>query len=324
MNMEKYYVEAKAYPTIGIILLGGVSDNIKRIPRHTTAGIAYTDLNEDVYVKTDLYLSNKRSGIINGKEINDNSSRSPFSLIDKYKHEILLRHPEFSEISFISENKNIISGSSDAGAAALGACIESIFDYNINIFIFENDLQKISESAGRSLYGGLTINHANGKDSLTDELLPPEDFEDYVIVGCKFSEERKPSDTIHENIVKHENYPERVKNAEKKGKELERLAGIRDIKGIFELAESDTKEYHGLLSDVGVKIINDDMSAFISSVDKIKSKFWNAYIVTGGTNVFVAVEKENMKSIADEARKFNAEPSYLKVAGKPDILSRNF
>ena len=38
--MEKYYVEVKAYPTIGILLLGGVSDNKKRLPRHTTAGIA--------------------------------------------------------------------------------------------------------------------------------------------------------------------------------------------------------------------------------------------------------------------------------------------
>ncbi len=73
-----------------------------------------------------------------------NSERSPFRVIDKYKHEILMRAGEDDDmnISFISENVNVLSGSSDAGAAAIGICIESIFEYNINIFTFENDLQK--------------------------------------------------------------------------------------------------------------------------------------------------------------------------------------
>ena len=322
--MEKYYVEVRAYPTIGILLLGGLSDNIKRLPRHTTAGIAYTSLNDDIYVKTDLYLSNQRSGIINGKQISEDSNRSPFIVIDKYKNDILKRHPEFKEVSFISENKNVLSGSSDAGAAAIGECIESIFEYNINIFNFENDLQKISESVGRSLYGGFTINHANGKESLTDEILGPDDFRDYVIVGCKFSDKRKPSDVIHENIINHEKYQERVKNSEIRAKELEKLAGNLDIKGIFEAGEKDTLEYHSLLRDVGVNIITDAMQKFINKISELKSNFWNAYIVTGGTNVFVAVEKENMEKVKEAAMEFPCEPVYLKVAGKPDVISRNF
>ncbi|WP_337860464.1 mevalonate-3-kinase [Ferroplasma sp.] len=322
--MEKYYVEVKAYPTIGILLLGGVSDNSKRIPRHTTAGIAYTGLDDGIYVKTNLYLSNKRSGIINGKEVSHDAPRSPFIVIDKYKEEILQRHPEYSEISFISENKNIISGSSDAGAAAIGECIESIFEYNINIFNFENDLQKISESAGRSLYGGFTINHANGKDSLTDEILSPEAFNDFVIVGCKFSEVRKPSDVIHDNIVNHEKYAERVKNSEIRSKELEKLASNGDIKGIFEMGEKDTNEYHSMLKAVGVQIITDEMQKFIEKLIELKNDFWNAYIVTGGTNVFVAVEKNNMEKIKKVALDFGSEPVYLKVAGKPDVISKNF
>lgn len=322
--MEKYYVEVKAYPTVGIILLGGLSDNINRIPRHTTAGIAYTSLDNDIYVKTDLYLSNERSGIINGKKVDINSSRSPFSVIDKFRGQILMRHPEFKEISFISENKNIISGSSDAGAAAIGECIESIFEYNMNIFTFENDLQKISESAGRSLYGGLTVNHANGKESLTDEILDADEFRDYIIVGCKFSEERKPSDTIHENIIKHDKYNDRVKNSELKSKKLIELADSGNIKGIFELAEEDTNEYHSMLMDVNVNIITEDMNKFINRLKELKNEFWNAYIVTGGTNVFVAVEKNNKEKIYNEAKNFNSVPVYLKVAGKPEVISKNF
>ncbi len=322
--MEKYYVEVKAYPTIGILLLGGVSDSVKRIPRHTTAGIAYTGLNDEIYVKTDLYLSNERSGIINGRKIPEDSSRSPFIVIDKYKNDILKRHPEYSEVSFISENKNVLSGSSDAGAAAIGECIESIFEYNINIFNFENGLQKISESAGRSLYGGFTINHANGKESLTDEILGPEDFQDFVIVGCKFSDERKPSDVIHENIINHEKYQERVKNSEIRAKELEKLADSGDIKGIFEAGERDTLEYHSMLREVDVNIITEEMQNFINKISELKQEFWNSYIVTGGTNVFVAVEKGDKEKVREAAKEFNCEPVYLKVAGKPDVISKNF
>ncbi|MCL4349745.1 mevalonate-3-kinase [Ferroplasma acidiphilum] len=322
--MEKYYVEVKAYPTIGILLLGGVSDNKKRLPRHTTAGIAYTGLDDDIYVKTDLYLSNQKSGIINGKEVSPDSPRSPFVVIDKYRHEVLMRHPEYSEVSFVSENKNVISGSSDAGAAAIGECIQSIFEYNINIFNFENDLQQISESAGRSMFGGFTINHANGKESLTDEILGPEDFEDFVIVACKFSEDRKPSDTIHSNIINHEKYAERVKNSELRAKELEKMADSGDIKGIFEAGEKDTQEYHSMLREVGVSIITDEMQRLIEKVEELKAEFWNAYIVTGGTNVFVAVERKNMEKMKNAAMEFKCTPVYLKVAGKPDVISKNF
>ncbi len=323
--MENKYVEVKAYPTIGIILLGGVSDNKNRLPLHTTAGIAYTGINDDIYVKTDLYVSDQEEGFINGEKVNVNSERSPFRVIDKYKNDILLRVGYSDKnLSFKSENVNVLSGSSDAGAAALGECIQSIFEYNINIFTFENDLQKISESAGRSLYGGLTINHANGKESLTDEILGEKYFKDYVIVGCHFSEKRKPSDEIHKNIINHPDYSERVKNSEIKSKELEKLADAHDVKKIFELGERDSEEYHKMLVEVGVHIILPEMQAFINRIKDMKNDFWNSYIVTGGTNVFVAVDKENKEKVGDEAKKFNAEPVYLKVAGKPEVVSKNF
>ncbi len=318
-------MEVKAYPTIGIILLGGVSDNNNRLPLHTTAGIAYTGLNDDIYVKTKLYVSDQEKGFINGKEVYANSDRSPFTVIDKYKNDVLLRAgcPD-KNLSFKSENFNVLSGSSDAGAAAIGECIESIFEYNINIFTFENDLQKISESAGRSMYGGLTINHANGKESLTDGILEAGYFRDYVIVGCHFSDKRKPSDDIHKNIVNHPDYKTRVKNSELKSKELEKLANAHNIKKIFELAEGDSEEYHKMLNEVGVHIITPEMQVFINKVREMKKDFWNSYIVTGGTNVFVVVDSVNKEKIGDEAVNFNARPVYLKVAGKPEVLSKNF
>ncbi|EQD71309.1 hypothetical protein B1B_04531, partial [mine drainage metagenome] len=40
--------ETLAFPTIGIVLLGGVSDSIKRYPLHNSAGIAYTSEKHDI------------------------------------------------------------------------------------------------------------------------------------------------------------------------------------------------------------------------------------------------------------------------------------
>ncbi|SMD30985.1 mevalonate-3-kinase [Picrophilus oshimae] len=324
--MENYNVKTRAFPTIGIILLGGISDKKNRIPLHTTAGIAYTGINNDVYTETKLYVSKDEKCYIDGKEIDLNSDRSPSKVIDKFKHDILMRVnlDDENNLSIDSRNFNILSGSSDSGAAALGECIESIFEYNINIFTFENDLQRISESVGRSLYGGLTVNYANGRESLTEPLLEPEAFNNFTIIGAHFNIDRKPSNEIHENIIKHENYRERIKSAERKAKKLEELSRNANIKGIFELAESDTIEYHKMLHDVGVDIINDRMENLIEKVKEMKNNFWNSYIVTGGPNVFVITEKKDVDKAMEGLNDLCDDIRLLKVAGKPQVISKNF
>ncbi len=324
--MENYHVETRAFPTIGIILLGGISDKKNRIPMYTTAGIAYTGIDNDIYTDTKMYISNEKKCYIDGKEIDVNSDRSPFKVIDKFKHEILMRVnlDDDKNIAIESKNVNILSGSSDSGAAAIGECIESIFEYNINIFTFENDLQKISESVGRSIYGGLTINYANGKESLTEQILEPEAFSNFTIIGAHFNNNRTPSNDIHDNIIKHENYKDRIKNADKKAKKLEELAKNGNIKGIFELAESDTIEYHKMLHDVGIDIINDRMQNLIETVNKIKDDVWNTFIVTGGPNVFVVTENKNVNVLKEKLNGLCDEIRLLKVAGKPQVISKNF
>ena len=53
----------------------------------------------------------------------------------------------------------------------------------------------------------------NGDLGESGEILGPDEFQDFVIVGCKFSEQRKPSDIIHQNIINHEKYADRVKDS---------------------------------------------------------------------------------------------------------------
>ncbi len=315
--MQREISRERAFPTIGIILLGGLTDDTTRFPRHTSAGITYTSPENDIYTETSIVESEERIGLLDGTEVGD-SYRSPFRILEKYGDVFrkYLSSPQ-NRVGFVSSNRGILSGSSDSGAAALGAAIKALSRENIDETELENRLRTVSESVGRSLKGGLTITEIHDGIPVTERLLPPEKFSPFLIVGCRFPEKRKPSDVIHSNVVKSRDYPARVESARKKGQVLRKLAQNGDIKSIFELAHSDTDEYHSLIESVGVHIINSDMRKFMERVREIRKEMWCTYIVTGGTNVFVVVQKQDAQRIVEEAGRYNSEPVLLKVEGGP-------
>ncbi|MEM0155227.1 MAG: diphosphomevalonate decarboxylase [Thermoplasmataceae archaeon] len=307
-----------AYPTMGIILLGGISDKQRRYPMHTSAGIAYTGIEEKIRVETSFFVSEDQKGYVNGSPIDGSIDyRSPFTIINSYADKISmkLRMKGDEHVSFSSLNRSVISGSSDGAAAAVGKCIENIIPYDVSLYGIENDLRVISESVGRSIYGGLTITEGNGSAVFTEKILDESAFRDYAVIGCKFSASRRPSDDIHENMVKSPDYPERVSRTKSKGNEIRKLAEDRDIKGIFEMAMADTEEYHRLSESMGVRIITREMRSLMDSVKKARNNVWMSYIVTGGTNVFVPVERKNLVAVLEIAEKHGVQAVPLKVAG---------
>lgn len=314
--------KSRAYPTIGIILLGGLSDSERRVPRHTSAGFAYTGLNDDIFVETELFTADREEGFVNGEKIDTSGNRSPFKVLNEFR-ESIMSHNGISDgnvkLSFDSRNVGVLSGSSDGAAAAMGKCVEAMSGASMDWAGFENRLRMISESVGRSVYGGLSIT-PQAEQPVTERLLDPSDFSDYVIVGCRFSTRRKPSDRIHENVVNSPDYHKRIESTAKKGEKLRKLAAEKDIRGIFELAMEDTDEYHSLIESVGVQIITDEMRAFMERVRELRKDAWMTYIVTGGSNVFVPIRKENYEIIMKEAPGFNADPVALKVADRAYIM----
>ena len=320
-----HFSESRAYPTIGVILLGGISDKTRRIPRHTSAGFAYTGLDRDIWVDT-MVMVNRGTpfGDLNGEEVQySETGRSPFVILNHYREKIF-QHLDIKEkaaLSFRSRNVGILSGSSDAGAAAMGSCIASMAGGIDDMVAFENELRSISESVGRSIHGGLTVTWADGKSARTERLLGPEAFRDYVVIGCSFNVQRKPSDRIHENAVTSPEYPNRIESAARKARELVKLSDDRDIKGIFDLSHQDTKEYHRLNESVGVKVITPEMRKLMDLVDHDRKDTWMSYIVTGGSNVFVITERKNMNEIADRYRPNCDYQSLLTVAEGAKITS---
>lgn len=327
-NQILAYSESEAYPTIGVILLGGISDKMRRVPMHTSAGFAYEGLDEQIKVETRVVVNKgTQYGSLNGKIVGfSNTGRSPFVTLNRYKEKILENHgikdSEMS-ISFSSDNYGVLSGSSDAGAAALGSSLNDLCGGVPDFMEFEDQLRSISESVGRSLHGGLTITWADGKSARTERILDPSDFNDYAIIGCRFNVRRKPSDRIHESQVTSPDYHKRTASALEKGKQIMKLAEDKDIKGIFELGHHDTAEYHKLNESVGVRIITPGMKDLMKLVDELRKSSWLSYIVTGGSNVFVATERKNLKENTDILKEHCDGISILKVAEKAHVISRS-
>ncbi len=323
------FVESVAYPTFGTILLGGLSDSRNRMPLHTSAGLAYTGLDSAIETRTIIYIvKGEPVGYFNRQRMEYSEEyRSPFAVMKEMSLSILGRFnlsPSENSLCFDSENIGILSGSSDSGAAALGRALIEMSPSNIDMELFENRLRVVSESVGRSLYGGLTVTERKGDRCYTRQILPPEKFSDFIVLGCRFNETRKPSDAIHTNIVKSPEYPSRIRRTAEKSAEMARLAEKNDIESIFELAMNDTDEYHRLIESVGVRIINSGMAGVIREVKEYRKEGWASYIVTGGTNVFVPVHRSEYMSLKEKLSPLCDEVVSLKIAGEARIIGKSF
>ncbi|MCL4314350.1 MAG: diphosphomevalonate decarboxylase [Candidatus Thermoplasmatota archaeon] len=325
--MPGTFCETRAYPTIGIILLGGISNNTRRFPLHDSAGVAYMlDDGSGGFVTTRMFSSHIWQGFVNGKEVNAMDTRSPFKVIKKYRDSMLasVKDPADTAFSFYSENTGILSGSSDAAAASFGRCIEEFSRGELDESVLEDDLRGISESVGRSLKGGLTATFAVNGRIITENLAPASAFSDFRIVGCNFSANRNPSDIIHSNIVRSERYADRIRTAGERVASVRMLAQEHRYSDIFELAQKDTEDYHNLIESVGVRVINHEMRSFIDYLKTIRDRTWCSYIVTGGTNVFAVVNHEDTDKITELSERFGFTPYILKIAGAPVTLQKNF
>ncbi|MCL4323660.1 MAG: diphosphomevalonate decarboxylase [Candidatus Thermoplasmatota archaeon] len=315
--MPSLTVKAVAHPTMGIVLLGGLSDPVLRLPYHNSAGICYSLDDRESVSETTLTITGRQlKNTLNGEPISENDSRSPFKFIDIYRDEMQRKFK--GNIYFNSENRNIISGSSDAGAAALGKCISWILP-GIDQKELEMNMRKVSESAGRSYHGGLTVTEGTQKP-FTRKILDESSFENYRILSVVFPHKRKPSDDIHFNQPRSDYYKKRIMNATKNVETLKELARKNEVKKIFELAMADTDDYHYLNDLVNVNIITDEMRALMERVREIRKRMWATYIVTGGNSVFLVTDANMVEKAKEIAMEHSREVHVLKVAGGARVV----
>ncbi len=305
-------IGSTAYPTIGVVLLGGIANPLTRTPLHTSAGIAYSDSCGSIRSETKIYRDESMHIFFNGVESTD-ENRSVRRVLERYS-DVFEGAFGSKIVSYSSNNFGILSGSSDAGAASIGAAIMGLKP-DLDPHDVENDLRVVSESAGRSLFGGFTITWSDGYHAYTEKILGNEAFSGYSIVAFAFDYQRNPSDVIHQNIVKSDRYDARRKHADEHAHMMKEYAKTGDIKGIFDLAQEDTEEYHSILREVGVNVIRENMQKLINYLKILKKEYWNSYIVTGGSNVYVAVENENVEKLMALENTFGSKKKLLRVAG---------
>lgn len=305
--------QCASHPTFGIVLLGGLNNDRERLPYHNSAGVCYSLRNRESVARTTLYVTDEpKESTLNGEIIDPSNTRSPFKMIESYQEEIL-RKFNGKYISVVSENENIVSGSSDAGAAALGKCIQSALGV-IDLENLEQNMRRVSESAGRSFFGGLTVTTGIEKP-VTRQLLPEEAFAEFTVISAIFPHKRKPSDLIHFNQPRSEYYQTRIKNANRNVSILKELSYRKDIKAIWELAMRDTDEYHYLNSLVDVEIVTEQMKALMDDIKDRRSHEWMSYIVTGGNSVFVIAESKNVDFVKSVIEPHTRDIRELRIAG---------
>lgn len=295
---------AVAYPTFGVLLLGGIRDKLSRLPLYPTAGLTYSD--GTARTRSRATATPDARGI----EIVEAGSTQPGSK-ESAMHRMAARIVELAGgsetgIRIESANCRIPSGSSDSAAASIGLATATLLGAELPARTLVEAIQLGSESAFRSYYGGLTLTSVVGASTVTRPLLGPSELSGLRIAGLEFGRRKFSADQIHERMVLHPRFPERVVAAERKAKALEQRAAARDLRGILDLAQQDSAEFHELLREVEVRVISDEMAAVTRAVESLRASGVPAgWVVTGGSNVFVlylrAFEREVVGAVSTAA-----------------------
>jgi len=313
---------AIAYPTIPILLLGGLRDPARRIPFYSTMGLAVTDLKGEVRAETTVERA--PSGIsftLNGSPVSGKRGRDMVRMV-----RLLCRKARYTGgLSISSANHNIVTGSSDAGAAALATAVADLLGLHIPMGELAEVARMGSESVYRSLYGGLSLTEVKRGRCVAIQLASPEKLKDWRIFAIPFTElgARHSADEIHERIVRHPHFPERVCSRPGMVRRIRAALRAVDLERVMQLAEEDAMNFHYLLEWVGVRVIKDPMFAACNLVRMMREekgiRAW--FTVAGGNMVYVYTLTKNAPAVARILRAaYGKKVLEYKIAGGPEII----
>lgn len=319
LMLQKVIVEA--YPTIPIIFLGGI--NPDRSPLYDTMGLAVTSVKK----KTKTITSIKRQNCerekpeidfyLNGKQL---SGKRGSQIIEAIRYFMKQNQVE-SDLAIYSENYNIYSGSSDSGLAALFTGLNTIFDLQLSQDDLLTYAMKGSESAGRSLYGGLTLTKATDPIKVK-QLASEKELEDLSLFSVPFDfPSRISADEIHAGIVTHPNFQERVDKIPQWVQDIKAALSSHNLLNLLETAETNIRNAHKLLEEVGLTIRKKEMMELCDNVHTMRTNGLPAYFLIGGGNLITIA---TIKKFENRVSNFLIEHDWsfknFKVAGPPQII----
>ena len=227
-----------------------------------------------------------------------------------------------ASIEIRSQNYKIFSGSSDSGLAAVFTALNDVFDLNYTKDELLEHSMKGSESAGRSLYGGLTHTIVTEEAIKVEQLASDQKLNDLALFSVPFQfESRLSADEIHQGIITNTNFQKRVVKIPDWVQRIKFSLEKGDMISLLDTAEENIRNAHELLEEVNLVIRKPEMMRLCNEIHKMRENNILAYYLIGGGNLItVATITQYAAQVSEQLAKHNWIYYLFKVASEPKII----
>jgi len=321
VNILKKESTVIAYPTIPIIFLGGITEDRK--PLHDVIGLAVTDQKEIVRTETNVKVLSsqyKINFLVDGKSITGKRGNNALTSVKEF----LKKSDVNVGLDIESRNYEIKSGSSDSGMAALFTALNDALETNYPIEEIAKYAMKGSESAIRSVYGGMSkIIVDQDSEVFGIKLASEEELNNHIgIFAIPFNYSfRVSADEIHSAVVKNPHFKYRLERIPEWTKNIEQALERRDFITVLKNAEENIRNAHDLLEDVGVKVRRKEMMNCCLDIEDMRREGIEAYYLIGGGNMIsVVFPNEQEDLVLSGLKKKGYNPLRYKVASGAKVI----
>ncbi len=315
----KKKVVSVAYPTIPVIFVASVDE--KRVPLHDTMGLAVTDLREETRSETVIEVQPEEKGItflLEGKPVDPRRTKD----IESVAREFMKAAGEETGLMINSNNYRIFSGSSDSGAAALVVGLNDVFGTNFPRQKLADMANRISESAIRSVYGGLNMYVVSQGKPHGIQLAPENDLRDIRIFAMGFNyETRVSAQEIFDTCRASPYWKMRLERVPHWVAQIKQGLAERDWAKVFSNAEENCANAHYLIESGGKRCRRKEMMMAVIDVEEIRASGLPVYWTAGGGNVINAITWEpHAGKVFGELRKRGQNPIECKIVGGARVV----
>src|SRR3989338_6861507 len=316
----KKFVKAVAYPTIPIIFVASVDE--ERVPLHDTMGLAVTDLEEKTGSETTVEAVPKEEGISFILEVKPMNDERRMSDIKAVAGEFMKESKQEAGLRIESNNYNIFSGSSDSGAAALVVALDEMFGTKFTRQRLAELGNRISESAIRSVFGGMNMYVVSGGNPNGLLLASETELKDLRIFAMGFNYETRVSAQEIFDMCKASPYWEmRMKRVPYWVKEIKEGLAQKDWKRVLSNAEENCANAHYLIESSGKRCRRKEMMLDVIDIEEIRASGLPVYWTAGGGRVINAITFEPYaERVLEELKKRGQKPIEYKVASGAKVI----
>jgi mevalonate-3-kinase len=310
----KNQAKAIAYPGLPVIFAEGFKDSKRRISAHNHASLAVTDIHENAKTETNATLTEgEPTFTLDGRTPEEGRALSAIEVVK----DMLPLAAERTAALVESHNHNILTGSSDSGAAALVTAIDDLLELGLPMTRLLEISRLVSETAYRSLIGGLSVCEVDAKGGLkARQIRDASFFRDLMIYAIPFPElNRFPADNLHLMVTRHKDYPKRGKQVDERMRNLQNFTDDNDLLGFMKIIEAEATTVHTMFNEMGMQVIKPPMEDAIKLVLGMRERKIPAYwSVAGGSAVYVFTLHNYSREVTRELKDNNLKYRHYKVA----------